>query len=88
MKLISAKRGVFLNAAITIVTYAVLITFGGLWGVVALQVWAWVIIGAHGAPAVAFSFIVLLMLPWAVPAVFVALRVFDEWMDVANDSKG
>jgi hypothetical protein len=79
--LIKSDRNVYANVLVTALAYLAAVISGGIWGVLAVQIWWSIAIVAKGASAATFLMVPVLMLPWALISARLMLRLFDEWHD-------
>jgi len=74
----SVAHGLFANCVIS-APFFLLVTVAGIRGVAAVDCFfkVEVALGGRGAGLVAAGFLPLFMTPWAIPAVWVAMRILD-----------
>jgi hypothetical protein len=83
---VSVGHGLFMNCAISAFLYLGVTIAGGIWGVAAVYCLfkIEVALRGRGVGLVAAGFLPIFMTPWAIPAVWVAMRILDGWIEVLS----
>jgi hypothetical protein len=82
----SVAHGLFANCVISAFFYLLVTVAGGIRGVAAVDCFfkVEVALGGRGAGLLVAGFLPLFMTPWAIPAVCVAMRILDGWIEVLS----
>lgn len=86
---VSVAHGLLTNCVISAFLYLIVTIAGGIWGVAAVYCFfkIEVALRGQGAGLVAAGFLPLFMTPWAIPAVWVAMRILDGWIEVLSPAR-
>ena len=86
---VSVERGLQANCAISVFLYLIVTIAGAVWGVTAVDCLfkIEVELRGQGVGLVAAGLLPLFMTPWAIPAVWVAMRILDDWIEVLSSGR-
>ena len=86
---VSVAHGLPANCAISAFFYLIVTIAGAVWGVAAVSCFFKLegALSGQGAGLVAAGFLPLFMTPWAIPAVWVAMRILEGWIEVLSPGR-
>jgi hypothetical protein len=86
---VSVAHGLLANCAISAFLYLIVTIAGAIWGVGAVYCLfkIEVVLRGQGVGLVAAGFLPFFMTPWAIPAVWVAMRILDGWIEVLSPGR-
>jgi hypothetical protein len=86
---VSVAHGLLTNCVISAFFYLIVTIAGAIWGVAAVYCFfkIEVALRGQGAGLVAAGFLPLFMTPWGIPAVWVAMRILDGWIEVLSPGR-
>ena len=86
---VSVAHGLFMNCAIPAFLYLSLTMAGRIWGVAAVDCLfkIEVALRGRGVGMVTAGFLPIFMTPWAIPAVWVAMRILDGWIEALSPAR-
>ena len=87
---VSVAHGLPANCAISAFLYLIVTIAAAIRGIAAVYCLfkIEVELRAQGVGLVAAGFLPLFMTPWAIPVVWVAMRILDGWIEVLSPSRG
>lgn len=87
---VSVAHGLLANCAISAFLYLIVVTIAGvIWGIAAVYCLfkMEVELRGQGVGLVAAGFLPLFMTPWAIPALWVAMKILYGWIDVLSPGR-
>lgn len=86
---VSVAHGLLANCAISAFLYLIVTIAGAVWVVAAVYCLfkIEVELRGQGVGLVAAGLLPLFMTPWAIPAVWVAMRILDDWSEVLSPGR-